>query len=84
MDLLSWLFLGICIGLIANILESPSSKVDIISTLLLGSLGAVLGGLLAGLLFNLDISRFNLEALSMAIIGTMTVLFGDKVIKKFS
>lgn len=81
MNILSWMIFGIIIGTIATILDKKQQEGGALGAILLGIVGAVLGGLLANLLFGTPLGGFNPVALLVAIGGAITVLFAGKLIK---
>lgn len=73
-NILVWIVLGAVVGIIINITdEKPSIEVFII-TLVLGILGALLGGFLSMLILDLGVGGFNLTALMIAILGSFFAL----------
>ncbi len=59
MSLLAWVFFGLIAGSIANLLDPEPSKGGILGSIILGVLGAVVGGYLANLLLGITITGFN-------------------------
>jgi len=75
MSFIAFLVLGLIAGLIAKAILPGKQGGGWIATLLLGVVGAILGGWLGGLLFNVDLGEFwSLETWLVAIGGSIVVL----------
>ena len=81
MNILSWMIFGMIIGAIATILDKKQQEGGALGAVLLGVVGAILGGLLANLLFGTPLGGFNPIALLTAIGGAIVVLFAGRLIK---
>ncbi|MDA4895783.1 MULTISPECIES: GlsB/YeaQ/YmgE family stress response membrane protein [Microbacterium] len=75
MGFFSFLLLGLIAGAIAKLILPGKQAGGWIATLLLGVVGAMLGGWLGGLIFNVDLqSFFSLATWALAIGGSLIVL----------
>lgn len=75
MGFFSFLLLGLIAGAIAKLILPGKQAGGWIATLLLGIVGAMLGGWLGGLIFNVDLqSFFSLATWALAIGGSLIVL----------
>ncbi|HWU27682.1 MAG TPA: GlsB/YeaQ/YmgE family stress response membrane protein [Microbacterium sp.] len=75
MSFLGFLLLGLIAGAIAKLILPGKQGGGWFVTLLLGVVGALLGGWLGGLLFNVDLNGFwNLSTWLLAIGGSIVVL----------
>lgn len=75
MGWLSFIILGLIAGAIAKLILPGKQGGGWIATLLLGVVGALLGGWLAGLLFNIDYDDFwSIQSWLIAIVGALVVL----------
>lgn len=75
MSFLGFLLLGLIAGAIAKAILPGKQGGGWIATLLLGVVGAMLGGWLGGLIFNVDLSGFfSLSSWLLAIGGSLIVL----------
>lgn len=76
MGILGWIVLGLLAGAIAKLIMPGKQGGGIIVTLILGVVGALLGGFLGSLLFNVDLASFwSLQTWILAIVGSLIVLF---------
>lgn len=75
MGFIAFLILGLIAGAIAKALLPGRQGGGWFATLLLGVVGAMLGGWLGGMLFGADLQRFwSLESWALAIGGSVIVL----------
>jgi len=74
MGIISWIVLGAIAGFLANMVVG--GREGVIGTILLGIVGAVVGGYLAQLLFHKgDVTGVNIESIVIAALGAIVVLF---------
>jgi len=81
MGLLSWIFLGLVVGLLAKWIMPGPDPGGLIITVLLGVAGAFVGGFLGSLLGFGDITGFNLGSLALATGGAVLLLWGHRQIR---
>ncbi|MFC0681419.1 GlsB/YeaQ/YmgE family stress response membrane protein [Lysobacter korlensis] len=75
MSIIAWLVLGLIAGAIAKLILPGRQGGGIIVTLLLGVVGALLGGWLGSVLFNANIEEFwSISTWLLAIGGALIVL----------
>jgi uncharacterized membrane protein YeaQ/YmgE (transglycosylase-associated protein family) len=73
MGIVSWIVLGAIAGFLANLVVG--GREGIIGTILLGIVGAVVGGFLASEVFHKgDVTGVNVESIVIAVIGAIIVL----------
>jgi uncharacterized membrane protein YeaQ/YmgE (transglycosylase-associated protein family) len=78
MNILLWIVFGVVAGVLAKFIGKGSQRVDaagLLSTGLLGIVGAVLGGYLSSLLLGWDVNAFSIAGLVVAVGGALLVLF---------
>ena len=79
-NILIWCLFGLIAGAIAQFIMpdkavgSTGSLKGIAVTIVLGILGAVVGGYLGSLLFNVDVTEFNLQSFAIAVVGALLLL----------
>lgn len=74
MSIISWIVLGAIAGFLANALVGGNE--GIIGTIILGIVGAVVGGYLAQAIFHKgDVSAITIESIVISVIGAIVVLF---------
>ena len=74
MGIISWIVLGAIAGFLANMIVG--GREGVIGTIILGIIGAVVGGSLAEAVFHKgDVTGVNIESIVIAVIGAIVVLF---------
>ena len=74
MGLLSWIVFGLIAGAVAKFLMPGRDPGGCIITIIIGVIGAVLGGYLATLLGFGGISGFDLRSFCIAVVGSILLL----------
>ena len=72
MSLISWIVVGLIAGWLASMIAGGGF--GLLETIILGIVGAVVGGFLANQLFGRDISGLNVETIVIAVIGAVIVI----------
>ena len=74
MGIIAWIVLGALAGFIANLIMG--SREGLVMMVVLGIVGAVVGGFIAGTLLGIaDVTGFNLSSLLVAVFGAVVVIF---------
>ena len=73
MGILSWIILGLIAGWIGSKIVNKTGS-GLIMDVVLGVVGAVVGGFLASLIGFGDVSGFNIKSLFIAVVGAIIVL----------
>lgn len=75
MGILGWIVLGLIAGAIAKLIMPGDDPGGIIVTMLLGIVGAVIGGFIGSRIFGIGLQTFwNLQTWIVAIIGSLILL----------
>ena len=73
MGIIAWIILGAIAGWITNMIMGGSEGV--IATVILGIIGAVVGGWLAGTVLHVaDVTGINIESIIVAVVGAVIVV----------
>ncbi len=81
MGILSWIVLGLVVGVLAKwIMPGPDSS-GVVMTIVLGVAGAFVGGFLATRLGLGSVSGFNLGSLAIAVAGALLLLFVNRKLR---
>lgn len=82
MGFFTWLVVGVIVGWLAGIVVKGRGF-GLIGNIVIGVIGALIGGWLAGALFNISdpISGFNLTTIIVAFLGAVLVLFVARLIR---
>ena len=83
MGVIAWIVLGAIAGWITNMIMGGGEGV--ILTVILGIVGAVVGGFLIGTVLNLaDVTGLNITSLIVAVIGAVVVVAAFRMLSKRS
>jgi uncharacterized membrane protein YeaQ/YmgE (transglycosylase-associated protein family) len=81
MGILSWILMGLVVGLLARLLMPGKDKMGIIVTILLGIAGAFLGGWIGSKLGLGSFSGFDIRSLLLATGGAILILLLFRVLR---
>lgn len=84
MGILSWILLGLVVGVIAKLLMPGRDPGGFIITTLLGIAGALLGGFIGSFLGLGTVTGFNIHSFLLAIGGSILLLILYRVFKRES
>ena len=79
MSILGWIILGLIAGWLAGVMVKGSGY-GVVGDIVLGILGALVGGAITSTLMGVDITGFNLESLLVAVLGAIVVIFIARLI----
>ncbi len=82
MGIISWIVLGLIVGLLAKFFMPGKDPGGIIVTILIGIAGAIIGGYLGRLLGIGDVKGFDLTSLLLALGGSILLLIVYRILKK--
>lgn len=82
MGVISWIFLGLIVGVLAKWIMPGEDPGGIFITILLGIAGAFLGGFIGSFLGLGSVSGFNLISLALAVGGALLLLYGYRLLKE--
>jgi uncharacterized membrane protein YeaQ/YmgE (transglycosylase-associated protein family) len=74
MSILSWIVLGLIAGWLAGVLVKGSGY-GVVGDIVLGILGALVGGAITSVLMGVNVTGFNLTSLLVAVLGAIVVIF---------
>ena len=83
MGILAWIVLGLVAGFLAKLLMPGQGPAGFVVTILLGIVGALVGGYLGSHVFGLeDVTGFDLRGVGLAVGGAVLVLFVYGLLKR--
>ena len=82
MGIIAWVILGALAGWIASIIMKTDEEQGALGNIIVGILGALVGGFVFNLFGGEDVTGFNLYSLLVATIGAVIVLFIYKSLRK--
>lgn len=81
MNIILWIIFGALVGWIASMIAGTNREQGAIGNIIVGILGAFLGGLIARAMGVGDITGFNLGSFVIALIGAVVLLFIYKAVR---
>ena len=82
MGILSWLVLGLIVGILAKFIMPGKDPGGIFITILIGIAGAFVGGFIASIFGLGQVTGFNIGSLLIALGGAILLLWIYRLIKK--
>jgi uncharacterized membrane protein YeaQ/YmgE (transglycosylase-associated protein family) len=82
MSWIVWIVLGLIAGIIAKLLMPGRDAGGFIITIILGIVGALVGGFISVKLGFGDVTGFNLPSIIIAVLGSMLLLFIYRMVKR--
>ena len=73
MSIIGWIILGLIAGWLAGLIMRGGGY-GIIGDIILGIIGALVGGFLSSALLGVDVTGFNLTSLVIAVLGAIIVI----------
>jgi uncharacterized membrane protein YeaQ/YmgE (transglycosylase-associated protein family) len=84
MGILSWIIFGLIAGALAKLLMPGKDPGGIFVTVIIGIVGAIVGGFIGTQLGFGGISGFDIRSFLVAIVGAMLLLSGYRLVKRTS
>ena len=73
-DIVTWIIGGAIVGWAASLLMGRNRRMGCLANVIVGVLGAVIGGFLAGLVGEPGVTGFNLSSAAVALVGAVILL----------
>ncbi len=74
MGLIVWIILGALAGWVASIITGRNKRMGCIANIVVGVVGALIGGFLMNILGRTGITGFNVQSLLVAVLGAVVFL----------
>jgi uncharacterized membrane protein YeaQ/YmgE (transglycosylase-associated protein family) len=81
MGWLTWVVLGLVVGALAKVLMPGKDPGGLLMTMILGVVGAIVGGWISTRLGLGAVSGFNIPSLVIATAGAMLLLFANRMLR---
>ena len=81
MGILAWIVLGLIVGALAKWIMPGNDPGGLLITIVIGIVGAMIGGFLSSALGMGDVTGINLGSIVIATLGSLVLLFGYRRIK---
>ena len=75
MGILTWIIFGLIAGALAKLIMPGNQGMGWLMTIILGIVGAMIGGWIGSMIFGVDVTGFNISSFLVAIGGAILVLF---------
>ncbi len=80
MSIIVWIIFGAFAGWIASLIAGTDARQGALANIVVGIVGAFVGGMLMQLLGKSGVTGFNLYSILVAVIGAVVLLFGYKAV----
>ena len=84
MGLITWILMGLIVGVLAKWIMPGEDPGGILVTILIGIAGAFLGGFIGSAMGLGSVTGFNLVSMALAVGGALLLLFGYRLLKQAS
>ncbi|MDP2692130.1 MAG: GlsB/YeaQ/YmgE family stress response membrane protein [bacterium] len=81
MGIILWIIFGALAGWVASIIMKTNSGQGTISDIIMGIIGAVVGGFIMNLFGQSGVTGFNLYSFAVAIIGAIVVIYIGRMVR---
>lgn len=81
MGILLWIIFGGLIGWVASLIMNTDAEQGLILNIVIGIIGAVIGGWLMSVIGESGISGFNLYSFAVALVGSMVLITIAKIFR---
>ena len=75
MNIILWIIFGAIVGWIASLIMRTNDEQGAIANIIIGIVGAFIGGAVSNLLGGPDVSGFNLTSMIVAVLGAVILIF---------
>lgn len=82
MEILLWIIFGALAGWIASIIMKTSASQGTVSDIVMGIIGAIVGGFFMNLAGQPGVTGFNLYSLVVAVIGAVIVIYIGRILRR--
>ena len=82
MGLITWILMGLIVGVLAKWIMPGDDPGGIFITILIGIAGAFLGGFIGSFIGLGSVTGFNLISLALAVGGALLLFFGYRLLKQ--
>lgn len=81
-SLLFYIVFGFIVGTVANYVDPHPNRYGIVGSIVLGIVGALLGGYLGDTLLGVGVTGFNLSSFVVAVLGALLALFIGRTLSR--
>lgn len=81
MNIILWIVFGALAGWIASMIMKTDSNQDTMMDIILGIAGAVIGGILMGMIGQSGVTGFNLYSMIVAVLGAVVIMYIGRMLR---
>ncbi|PIY79504.1 MAG: GlsB/YeaQ/YmgE family stress response membrane protein [Candidatus Pacebacteria bacterium CG_4_10_14_0_8_um_filter_43_12] len=81
MGIILWIIFGAIAGWIASVVMKTDSSQGTMMDIIMGAIGAIVGGFFMGLVGQSGVTGFNLYSLVVAVIGAVVVIYVGRILR---
>lgn len=81
MGILLWIIFGALAGWIASVIMKTNSRQGTLTDIVLGIVGAIVGGFLMGMVGQAGVSGFNLYSMVVAVLGAIVIIYLGRALR---
>lgn len=81
MGILLWIIFGAIAGWIASVIMKTDSNQGTMTDIVMGIIGAIVGGFVMGLVGQSGVDGFNLRSMLVAVIGAVVVIYVGRMLR---
>lgn len=81
MGIVLWIIFGAMAGWIASVIMKTDSQQGTLRDIVLGVIGAIVGGYLMGLVGQAGVTGFNVYSMGVAVIGAIIVIYLGRILR---
>ncbi len=81
MSIIAWIIIGGIAGWLASVIAGTDEQMGIMANIIVGIIGAFLGGLLFNLLGGSGVTGFNVWSIVVAVVGSLILLIILKAVR---
>ena len=82
MDILLWIVFGALAGWIASMIMGTDAQMGALANIIVGVVGAVIGGLIMNSFGAQGVTGFNLPSMIVAVIGAIALIFLVRLVRR--
>ncbi len=82
MGIVLWIIFGALAGWISSVLMKTNNQQGTMMDIVLGIVGAIVGGFLMGMVGQSGVTGFNLYSLAVAVVGSVIVIYLGRMMRR--